>query len=135
MATSITLRTDGPHSPQYRAEVEDALAECVRVLNYSARAGGLETPADACALLGAWYTATSGMSQLTARVAFFLEAQAATVNRLADDSGDDPRTLVHRAARELQDAAEFAQDMTASLQEAQSCISGLHVKGENDGSE
>jgi len=130
---TIGLTTDGPHTPEYTRHVGNALAEAVRVLLYATLSDGLEYPSDAYTLLGALATATQRMPQLVGQLASFLEAQAAA-GRLADDSGDEPLTLVRQAARELQDAAEAAGEMAASLREAQNVISGLAVKGDGDAS-
>ncbi len=67
MTITITLRTDGPHSPEYTAEVADALAECVRVLNHATmRPAGeaLAYPADADAVIASLSGAAGSLPQL-----------------------------------------------------------------------
>ena len=129
--TTITLRTEGPHSPEYTQEVGNALAECVRVLNYATNGmpgGGLECPGDVYTLLGALYTATGRLSQLLAQIASFLVLQAANP-RLADSRGEMSWELVLDASYELrEEATHHAAGLTAALQNAQNAISGLYVK-------
>jgi hypothetical protein len=130
---TIGLTTDGPHSPQYRAEVEDALAECARVLVYATRegAGGLEYPADAYRLIGALYEAIGRVPQLLGQTGAFLSAQAAA-GKLGDDQGRDPAIQAGMAADLLEDAASRIASACGHLQMAQGDISGLSVKGDGD---
>ena len=133
MASNITLRTDGPHSPQYRAEVEDALAECARVLCYATResAGGLVSPADADRLLDALCAAAGMLPQLLTQVSAFLAVKAAS-GRLGDDSGRDPEVLADAAALHLEVASARFAEATRALEKAQQIVSGLSVKGDGD---
>ncbi len=123
----ISLHTDGPHSPDYTAEVGNALAEAVRVLNYATRRGedGLEYPGDAYTLLGNLHTATSRLPQLLAQVTEFLDGWQAS-GQLASSDGD-PSMLAARAAFELGEAHTLARNLTSSLQAAQNAIASLSV--------
>jgi len=128
------LRTDGPHSPEYTREVGNLLAEAVRVLNYATLGDcpGLEYPGDAYTLLGALYTATQGLPQLLGQVASFVTAQAAA-GKLGDTQGRSAVQVAGVNAACLALASQLAGDLTGRLQAAQNAISGLYVKGENDG--
>lgn len=135
---NIDLRTGGPHSPAYTKKVGDALAECVRVLNYasSGNAGGLEYPGDAYTLLGALYTATERMPQLLGQLSAFLEAQAAT-GRLEDDHGRDVAAQAMLACSFLSEASARCGGVDRMLRDAQNAIAGLYVaegKSGTDGS-
>lgn len=127
----ISLNTDGPHSPEYTREVADALAEAVRVLNYSTRSGeaGLESPADAYSLLGALYTATGRLPQLVTQIVAFLAAQGGS-GALADAHDRSVATQIAEASYHLGHADGTATKLTAALQQAQQSISGLYVKGD-----
>jgi hypothetical protein len=127
--TEISLRTDGPHSPEYTQEVGQALAECVRVLNYSSRDGapGLEYPGDVYSLLGWLYTATERLPQLLDQLAYFLHEQYAS-GRVADDKGRNAGTLTAIAGGALLTGRGHAKALTSSLRKAQEQISGLYVK-------
>jgi hypothetical protein len=130
----VALRADGPHEPQYTAEVGNALAECVRVLNYATRddAPGLEYAGDVYTLLGHLYTAAERLPQLLGQLAAFLNAQAAT-GTLADNQGRDPAIQADMAADELTDCADRLSALTRQLHRAQNDIAGLHVKEDGDG--
>lgn len=133
MTDPIELRTDGPHSPDYTREVGNVLAEAVRVLNYATRdsAPGLECPSDAYTLLGALYTATQRMPQLCDQISDFLSAQARS-GRVGDANGKNPAGQASIASGALITAAEHLADVTRNLQTAQSKISGLYVKEDDD---
>ena len=126
----INLHVDGPHSPERTKEIADLFAECVRFLNHATMSGnGLDDPADIYYILGALYTGTQRLPQLTRQLAKFLGAQAAT-GTLGNNRDSDPAVEVTEAGYDLADAAQAAEALTTGLQNAQRAISGLYVKGE-----
>lgn len=131
--TGISLRTDGPHSPDHTKEVADLLAECVRYLNHATRPGqdGMRYPADADRLLGAAGTAAGRLPQLFQQVASFLKEQAAS-GTLEDAQGRDPELLAEQAEIWLDAAAGRALDMARSLGRACNSISLLSAKEDDD---
>jgi len=132
---NIDLNPDGPHSPERTAEVAAIFDACSRFLVYSTMgsAPGLDYPSEAYRLLGELYSATSRLPQLCGQLAEFLAAQLAT-GKLGDDSGRDPAVACEGASMHLRLAAERAAGLTASLQDVQRAISGLHVKSGTEGS-
>jgi hypothetical protein len=125
MTDPIELRTGGPHSPEYTAEVADAAAEAIRVLNHAT--GGFDAlvqPADVDRLLSALSAMASRLPQL------FLQTQANLVRiaddaALYDDRGNDPSATValvsmglgaaHGAAMALFEALDAAHNASAHL--------------------
>ena len=132
MAEPIALNTAGPHSPEYTAQVANALAEAVRVLNYATLgdAPGLEYPGDVYTLLGSLYTATGRLSQLLTQAAAFVKSQEP---RLADANGDNVHVQVLLADSYLTGSASLAGHVTVLLQQAQNAISGLYLNGDTNG--
>src|SRR6266568_3866145 len=126
----VSLRPDGPHSPEDTRRAADGMAECVRYLNYATghHAGqGLAWPADAYDVLGALYTGTGRMDQLFTQLARWLDRQAAA-GRLEDDHGADPRDATESAGQALAAAARASAHLTAALEAAQAAISSLHAR-------
>src|SRR5260221_416893 len=132
MAEPIALNTAGPHSPEYTAQVANALAEAVRVLNYATLgdAPGLEYPGDVYTLLGSLYTATGRLSQLLTQAAAFVKSQEP---RLADANVDNVHVQVLLADSYLTGSASLAGHVTVLLQQAQNAISGLYLNGDTNG--
>lgn len=135
MTEPVTLRTDGPHSPDYTRQLGDTFAEAARCLNYATLgdAPGLEYPGDAYSLIGALCTGTSRLSQLLGQLSDFLRAQERT-GRIADDHGRDPALVTGTGCGALLTARDHADSVTRSLQDAQNAISGLYVKEAPDAS-
>jgi hypothetical protein len=133
MPDPITLRTDGPHSPETVRAAADQVAEMIRYLNYAAMSGseGLESPADVYSLLGALYTATGRLPQLLGQLDRFLAAQAAS-GRLAADDGAPTGGLISSAGEALHNADCWAAGLTEALQRAQNAIAGLNVRRGTD---
>jgi predicted metal-dependent HD superfamily phosphohydrolase len=129
----LNLHVDGPHSPERTKEIADLLAECVRFLNHATMSGnGLDDPADVYYVLGALYTGTQRLPQLTRQITAVLTAQAAT-GTLGNNRDSDPAVEVTEAGYDLLDASVAAETLTTALQTAQQGIAGLYVKGEIPG--
>lgn len=137
MTETITLSTLGPHTPEYTSEVGQALAECVRVLNYATRSPADEAfryPADVYELLGSLYTATERMPQLFRQLGEWLARQDQG-GRLGVDGGrskDAVARQVELGRIWLGSAATAALDLTRTLQSAQNSIAQLHGLPEAD---
>lgn len=123
------LRTGGPRSDGYTAEVARAFAETVRVLNHATRTpGGLTWPATAYALVGNLAAGAYGLDKLAGQVMTFLDRELAA-GRLGEDSGRDPLIAVERARRHLEAAAAAAAALADALTAAQADLCGLHQPG------
>ncbi len=136
MNEAITLSTLGPHSPEYTARVGNALAECVRVLNYATRppaSEALEYPGDVYQLLGSLYTATERMPQLFRQLDEWLGRQE-QAGRVGVDGGSRDAAVrqVELGQIWLRSAAAAALDLTRTLQSAQNSIAHLHGLPEAD---
>jgi hypothetical protein len=75
MGEALSLRADGPHSPEYTKEVADFLAEAVRVLNYATKGDGLQYPSDVAHVVGALALATERTQQLLQQLSTWLGAE------------------------------------------------------------
>jgi hypothetical protein len=130
----IPLNTEGPHSPEYTAQVAVTLAEAVRVLNYATRADtpGLEYPSDVYTLLGTLAAAIHGLPQLLAQVDAFLAAQYNT-GRLRSDNGGSVAGLISAAGGELHYAEDYARALAARLNHAQSAVGHIAVEASDGG--
>ena len=119
--TDISLRTEGPHSPEYTQEVGTALAESARVLNHATLgdAPGLEYPSDADRLLRDVTTMLDRLPQLLEQVRRWLNDQAVACV-VGHDQGDDVTRSVAviggaliSASGHLVTAAEVLRSATA----------------------
>lgn len=135
MSETITLSTLGPHSPEYTAEVANAMAECVRVLNYatgSSADAGIAYPATVYQVLGAMYTSTGRLPQLLSQLSGWLE-RAAEAGRLAEDRHGDVIAAVATAQEALVFANGKLASVTSALEAAQAAVSGLSLAERGEG--
>lgn len=133
MTLTLTLDTSGPHSPQYTAKVGYALGEAVRVLNYATGpdvSTGLRYPSDVYGLLGSLYAATGRMPQLSGQLGDWLaeQARAGAIGVDGDDRPGAAVAAVDQARASLNRASVLAHQLTASLQQAQEAIAGMHAR-------
>jgi len=127
---NIDLRTGGPHNPAYTAEVADAAAEAIRVLNHGT--GGfdaLEMPGDIDRLLSALATMASRLPQLFMQLQNNLTRITAAPG-LYDDRGQDPSVAVARAAMSLGGAHGAAHALWEALDAAHQASAHLGVSDE-----
>lgn len=128
-----SFNPDGPHSPDLTREAGDQMGELVRYLNRATfgRAGGLEYPGDAYALLGNWAHAAGMMPQLAEQAGAFLGAQGDRAG-LYDARGYDPNDQLYVGQSALERAATAAWALCRALQDAQNAIAGVGVRGDED---
>jgi hypothetical protein len=124
--TSVELRTDGPHSPEYTRELGDGLAEIVRCLNYATRdvAPGLRYPRDADRLLRDITVALDRVPQLLEQIRAWLRSRS-HAGRIGHDQGDDAVEAVTAADAYLLDVIPYLEDVTDRLREAAAQTSHL----------
>ena len=122
------LKTDGPHSPEYTAEVADAAAEAIRVLNHAT--GGTEAltyPNDVDRLISVLETLASRLPQLFDQIQANL-VRITSAPGLYDDRGHDPATTVAGVSMGLgaaRGAAAMLHDVLNAAHQASSHL-GVH---------
>jgi len=119
----VDLKTGGPHSPEYTAEVADAAAEAIRVLNHAT--GGTDAltyPGDIDRLI-------SALSTLLAQAQANL-ARIADERNLCDDRGHDAAATVAMVSMGLGAATVLASRLFEALDAAHQA--GAHL-GARDG--
>ena len=126
--TRLDLRTDGPHSDDYTAEVARACGETVRVLNHATfcRAGGLSHPQTVYTVASGLSDAAMGMPQTLNQLAEFLESES-LMERLACDDGSNPQAMVDHARRCAERAKTAAYMLGTALGHMQTAVSRLYV--------
>ncbi|MEV4252209.1 hypothetical protein AB0J52_03455 [Spirillospora sp. NPDC049652] len=108
-------------------ELACELRERVRDLNYATSGPpGLTAPQTVYAVLGNLNEAAYGLDQLLEQLSEFLE-QELSDGRLGSTSEDGPDLAVSGAQDEMRQAADYAQELSNALEDAQRQIAVLFV--------
>ena len=132
----VILDIDGPRDPLYVAEVADAFAEAVRVLNHLTRDhAALEYPSEADRLIRGISTAASRLPQLLGQVSAWVNAEYAA-GRIRMTGGEFLQPVLAAMAVEarLGKAAEHAEALRLALDSATAVTSAMAVR-EDDSDE
>ena len=128
---TITFETHwvGGRGAQDRATVlARAFEESARTINYATMhgAGGAEAPSQIYSLLASLYTGTGALPQVLRQLAARLaEMNEAGSLQIRQGDADDVNEAVVRADRDLAEAAQAAEQLTAALQRVQNAISAV----------
>jgi hypothetical protein len=130
---SLTVRTEGPHTPAYSRQLAATIAEAVRALNHASigKADGFKTPQDVESVVGSLVLAMERLPQLLGQLAAVSRDQAATC-LLHRAGGGDAAGLAEWAAVNLEDAAPAVAVVARCLRDAKLALADLYLEGDDD---